>query len=240
LTTAPTPYREPVPEVAEVHVWWAHTGDLTDDHLELLDEQERGRWSRYQRRDDRDRFALGSAVVRSLVAELDGTLPQRVTLDRTCPRCGEQHGPVTTPDRGFRCSVTHSGPFAVAAVVAASAATAVGVDLETRCPPEWTDLLPDVLASDETPPVDEHGFLALWVRKEAVVKAYGDGLSRPMSSFSVSGAAAHARLRSAAPSLQLADLDVAPLRAAGVGAPVAAALAVGAAHVRVRWRRAPI
>jgi 4'-phosphopantetheinyl transferase len=89
-----------VPDPVEVHVWWAHTDDLTDAHEEMLDEHERVRWSRYQRRDDRDRFALGSAVVRSLVAELDGTAPGRVILDRACPRCGEQHGPVATSGRG--------------------------------------------------------------------------------------------------------------------------------------------
>ncbi len=236
----PTPYRERVPGAAEIHVWWAHSDDLTDTHLQLLDEQERARWSRYRRRDDRDRFTLGSAVVRSLVAALDGTTPQQVTLDRTCPRCGEQHGPVTTPGRGWRCSVSHSGPIAVAAVVAASAASAVGVDLETRCPPEWVDLLPGVLATDEDPPADEHAFLVLWVRKEAVVKAYGDGLSRPMSSFSISGATGHSRLSGAAPSLRLADLDVAPLASSGVGTTIAAALAVGADPFQVLWQRARI
>ncbi len=126
----------------------------------------------------------------------------------------------------------------MAAVVADAAASALGVDLETRCPPEWVDLLPGVLAPDEAPPADERGFLALWVRKEAVLKAYGDGLTRPMSSFSVSGATGHPRLSGEAPSLRLADLDVAPLQSAGAGTALAAALAVGAEDLRVHWQRA--
>jgi 4'-phosphopantetheinyl transferase len=227
-----------VPEAVEVHVWWAHTDDLTEAHLDLLDEHERARWSRYRRPEDQGRFALGSVVARSLVADLDGTLPRHVLLDRTCARCGEQHGPVTTPGRAWRCSVSHSGPIAVAAVVTASAGSAVGVDLETRCPPDWVELLPHVLAPDEAAPDDELGFLTLWVRKEAVVKAYGAGLSRPMGSFSV--ATGRLDLSAAAPSLRIADLDISPLHATGVGPTAAAALAVGAENFEVRWQRARI
>lgn len=235
-----TPYGDPVPEAVEVHVWWAHTDQLTDAHVALLDETERERWARHRRQDGRDRFALGSAIVRSLVAELDGVVAAGVALDRACPRCGAQHGPVTTPGRDWRCSVSHSGAFAVAAVVAASAASAVGVDLETRCPPEWVDLLPRVLAPEETAPEDEAGFLTLWVRKEAVLKASGDGLSRPMSAVQVSGPTDAPRLTGGAPPLVLVDLDLGPLRAAGAGETSAATLAVGAERVQVQWERARI
>ena len=131
--------------------------------------------ARLRRREDRDRFVLGAAVLRSLVAGLDGTEPHLVTLDRTCARCGAQHGPVRAPGRPWHCSVSHSGPLAVAAVVADASATTVGVDLETTCPPDWHELLRDVLAPGEAAPADEEEFLALWVRKEAVVKATREG-----------------------------------------------------------------
>jgi 4'-phosphopantetheinyl transferase len=235
-----TPYGDPVPAAAEVYVWWAHTDDLTDAHLALLDHRERERLARFERGDDRDRFTLGSAVVRSLVAELDGTVPAQVSVDRTCPRCGAQHGPVTTPGRTWRCSVSHSGPFAVAAVVAASSASLVGVDLETRCPADWPELLPKVLAPDEAPPEHESEFVTMWVRKEAVVKATGEGLSRPLSSVHVSGAADPPRFIDAASSLQLLDLDLRRLRPMRVGRHAAAALAVGADRLEVHWHRARI
>jgi 4'-phosphopantetheinyl transferase len=231
---------------AEVHVWWAHTDDLTEAHLELLDHRERERWARYQRQDDRDRFALGSAVVRSLVAELDATVPSQVFLDRACPTCGAQHGPVTTPGRAWRCSVSHSGSFAVAAVaaVASSGSTLVGVDLETRCPPDWRELLPDVLAPDEVTPGHEQAFLTMWVRKEAVLKATREGLSRPMSSLSIAEVDDSPRVVTGAPPLQLVDLDVRPLRAAQAAEAaelqMAAAVAVGAERVHLHWQRARI
>jgi 4'-phosphopantetheinyl transferase len=123
--------------------------------------------------------------------------------------------------------VSHSGPFAVVAVLAASAGSTVGIDLETTCPPDWRTLLPDVLAPGEAAPEDEAGFLRTWVRKEAVVKATREGLSRRLSTVEL-----------AAPpgQLRVLDLDVAGL-ATAPGA-VAAAVAVdGPARVELRRAR---
>jgi 4'-phosphopantetheinyl transferase len=223
-----------VPSAAPVSLAWAHVDDLGERHLDLLDEPERARWSRLERADDRARFALGAVLIRGLVADLDDTVPERVALDRACPRCGEQHGPVTSPGRAWRCSVAHSGSLALAAVVAASAATTVGVDLETRCPPDWRDLLPRVLAPDEGPPSDDRQFLAVWVRKEAVVKATGEGLSRPMSSVRLSTTGGGVWAEDAS-GLTVVDLAL-PLPPASHDAPPAAALAVAADRVRVGWR----
>jgi 4'-phosphopantetheinyl transferase len=159
-----------------VHVWWASTEDLSEEHARWLDDTERERLGRLRGTGDGDRFVLGAALLRALVADLDGTDPASVALDRTCPRCGEQHGPVTAPGRAWQVSVSHSGTYAVAA----AAAGPVGVDVETHCPPDWRDLLPRVLADGESEPADELAFLATWVRKEAVVKATHEGLSRAL------------------------------------------------------------
>ena len=197
-----------------VHVRWAHTDDLADRHLELLDDSERERLARLRQQGDRDRFVLGAAVLRGLVAGLEQTEPRLIGLDRTCPKCGAQHGPVTAPGRPWHCSVSHSGPFAVAAVVAADAATTVGVDLETTCPPDWQAMLADVLAIGEEAPADEAAFLRTWTRKEAVVKATREGLSRPLSSVDLVAPPGQ---------LRVVDLDVTELGATG---PIAAAVAV--------------
>ena len=212
-----------------VHVRWARTDDLTGGHVDLLHDVERERLARLRQQGDRDRFVLGAALLRGLVAGLEQTDPRLVSLDRICSGCGAQHGPVRTPGLAWHCSVSHSGRFAMAAVLAADqgdgAATTLGVDLETTCPPDWSALLPDVLAPGEAAPADEAGFLRTWVRKEAVVKATREGLSRKLSSVHL--AAPPGRLR-------VLDLDLTGLGATG---PIAAAVAVDAA-ARVELRRA--
>jgi 4'-phosphopantetheinyl transferase len=218
--------RRSVTEPAAVHVRWGMIGDLTDDHAAMLDRPERARFGRLHRAGDRGRFTLGAVLLRTLVADLDGTEPQLVTLDRTCARCGAQHGPVRASDRPWHCSVSHSGPFAVAAVVADAAAATVGIDLETTCPPDWHELLRDVLAPGEAAPADEDEFLTLWVRKEAVVKATREGLTRPMSSVD---------LRAPTDGLHVVDLDAGPLVATGSVTRARAAVAVdGDAPVELR------
>jgi len=214
----------------EVHVRWAYTDDLTETHLDLLDGEERERLSRLRRGDDRDRFVLGAVLLRALVADLDGTEPHLVTLDRACPRCGAQHGPVSAPRRPWHCSVSHSGPFAVAAVVADASATTVGVDLETTCPPDWHELIRDVLAPGEVAPADEDEFLTLWVRKEALVKATREGLTRPLSSVD---------LCAPTDGLHVLDLDTGPLVATRSVARARAAVAVDG-PARAELRRATI
>jgi 4'-phosphopantetheinyl transferase len=222
----------PVSSAARVSVAAAHVDDLAPRHLDLLDVPERARWERLERDADRGRFVLGAVLLRSVVADLEGGEPSAVSLDRTCPRCGEQHGPVTTPGRPWRCSVAHSGPYAVVAVARADAAPLIGVDVETRCPPDWRDLLPRVVAPGETPPEDERGFLAAWVRKEAVLKSTGDGLSRPPSSVRLLARDAGTWGVDAATDLTVIDLTLPAGPVEGH-----AALAVAAPRVDVVWRQ---
>lgn len=137
-----------------VRVWWAEVRDLGAADHDLLDATERARLVRLKREEDRDRFVLGAALVRRLVADMEGVEAASVALDRACPRCGAQHGPVSAPGRRWRCSVAHAGSLAVAAV----ALTPVGVDLEVSCPPDWRSLVKEVVAPGEPEPVDQAGF----------------------------------------------------------------------------------
>ena len=210
---------------ARVWVRWAPISDLRD-HVALLDERERERWAAYSREEDRHRFALGSSLVRRLVGELEGVRPVEVVLDRTCTHCGAPHGPVTTPDLPWRCSVSHSGEYAVAAVAAAHDTTALGIDLETRRPDDWRRLLRRVLADGEAEPADADAFVETWARKEAVLKATGEGLNRSMTTVRLGDGRA---LVDGGPTLAVADLH---------GLPATAALAVGADAVEPLVERA--
>jgi 4'-phosphopantetheinyl transferase len=161
----------------------------------LLDAAEQSRVAAMRRRADRHRFVVAAALARAMVAESAGTDPAGIRLDRTCAVCGGPHGKprVTGDGAPLELTVSHSGDRVVAAVALGKP---LGVDVE--CAPPLTAALLDcvdgVLCADELRRVralapDERptGFLTYWTRKEAVVKAVGEGLRVPLNSFAVTG-----------------------------------------------------
>ena len=194
-----------VPPLGEsaCQVWWTCPGELAPGHLDLLDPAERQRHAGYLRAQDRDRFAAGVAMTRLVLASLTGLAPGRVPLDRSCAVCGKPHGPPRLAgDRPYRrlgLSVSHSGDRVVLAVAAAGP---VGVDVELPRPAaDIAALAPYVLADGEQaqlrqlwPAGQAAGFATFWTRKEAVVKATGDGLRARLAGLTVSGPAAGPRL----------------------------------------------
>jgi 4'-phosphopantetheinyl transferase len=186
-----TPW-EPVPAVPRMDgarggaclVWWAEPGWVHGGLTTVLDGAERDRLRRYRRPADRARFAAGVVVSRVVLGALLGVEPGRVALDRSCPTCGEPHGPprLAGGDRPpLHLSVSHAGNRVVVAV---ATAPGVGVDVEAVPPDLRLDgLCGQVLTPEEAagltglPAADRVGaFLSYWTRKEAVVKATGDGL----------------------------------------------------------------
>lgn len=121
--------------------------------------------------------------------------------------------------------------------LACSREAAVGIDVEDGCP-ALDDLLPllhpaeidDLLMSD----ADALRRQRLWVRKEAVIKATGQGLSLPLTSFRVALDERAAWLLQA-PQDYPAPWTTRDLPAAGSAA---VALAVRGLPVAVRWRLA--
>jgi 4'-phosphopantetheinyl transferase len=107
---------------------------------------------------------------------------------------------------------------------AVTADHAVGIDLEYVSPDtEWADLAARFLAPAEWCAIaalprdaQRNAFFACWTRKEAVLKATGDGLGRPLRSFVVSVPPDPAALLACDPALgrpaawSLAPLPVGP------------------------------
>jgi 4'-phosphopantetheinyl transferase len=202
--------------LAAVDVWWAAPSPDGEDLLVGV-EVERAR--AYLRDADRERFVTGVALSRTVLAERLGVAPRDVPLDRTCADCGEPHGPPRLPDAaGLHLSIAHSG----ARVALAVAEVPVGIDVEKvdrKLDP--ARLGGRVLTPDEQASVhDSAGFLRLWTRKEALVKATGEGVS--------------VLPRADPPEAAFADLDAGPGYVAAV-----AVLAEPGAVVRVRIRGRP-
>lgn len=136
-------------------VWWADLGLLRRWHHGVLDDTERRRLAGIVHPRHRRQSTLGAVLLRLAVAHHRGVPADRLRVVRGCPSCPEPHGRPRLPEHPLTVSVSHSGRRVVVAV---SYRGEVGVDVERRDP-------------DRVP-----AELALWCRREAVVKATGDGL----------------------------------------------------------------
>lgn len=197
----------------------------------LLTPDERARASRFVHAIDAVRHLVGRMLLRGMAARLvDGA--QRLPAVWPTNEWGK-----ALPLGGFHFNVTHSGPEVWLAVCARAA---VGIDVEQAFP-AFDDLCA-VLHPSEHADLARVRHLApelaaacrrLWVRKEAVVKAVGLGLSMPLPGFRVAvDARAHGWLLQ--PPLEHGAGWTACDLATGSGC--AAAVVALAPGLRVNWR----
>jgi 4'-phosphopantetheinyl transferase len=202
-------------------VWWANVAEHRPRHESVLSAVEVERATGPRRPADRVRQVLGAALLRHAASLATGTPPDRVVVERTCGRCAKPHGRPTLPGTGLHASITHSGDLVG---VALTAVAPVGLDVEQIYAVDVAGLSRLVLHADET--ADGTGFFTYWTRKEAVVKATGDGLTVPLTEVRVSRPDEpphlHAYPGRATPPAYLADLRPAD------GYPAAVALLTGA------------
>lgn len=172
-------YGHPVGERV-VEVWWAGASDDRLGLLALLDDVERRRVGAFRHGGARATFVVAAALSRLVLGERLGIDPRQVPLERACPGCGGPHGRPRLAYGGPVHSVSHSGTLVAVAVGAGGGDehAALGVDVQLvdpQLPPPVDDVLTPVEQDDGVDIWDA------WVRKEAVLKATGEGLRRPMT-----------------------------------------------------------
>ena len=210
---------------------------VSPDRLErcakVLDRSERERGDRFLRPVDRARFMASHAALRLVLSRARGCAPSEIRL--TVDAAGKPH--LAEPDGSpLAFNLSHSG---ARALIGLAGPAAIGVDIELMRPiPDAVRIArmhfaPDEAASLARLPDEavEAAFFGLWTRKEAVVKALGTGLSRPLDRFSVT-------LPPAAPRL-LRDSAGWTLAAIDAGAAYAATVAVRADNATIRSRTLP-
>lgn len=171
--------------VEEVHVWRARLdGDSATLHG-LLSEDERERAARFRFERDRSRYVVGRAVLRRLLGGYSGRPAAELRF-----RYGTNEKPYL-PGSDVWFNVSHSGPVALFAF---SGAGELGIDIELEGP----DVARERVAEHFFAPgevrrlravpeaLQARAFLHCWTRKEAFIKARGDGLSLALDSFEVS------------------------------------------------------
>jgi 4'-phosphopantetheinyl transferase len=168
----------------ECQVWWAGAAAGHGELLPLLDAGERARWSRFRRDADRARFLAAHALARRVLAVHAGMPAAELGFATLCRRCGAtDHGkPRLVAAGGIEFSLSHSGERVVLAL---ARGVVLGVDVE-RLKPERdaAALTAAVLSAAEQrvvaalPPARRAlALLRYWTRKEALLKATGDGLA---------------------------------------------------------------
>ena len=155
----------------------------------LLSDGERQRASRFAFDRDRNRFIVARAWLRRLLAERLDVEPGSVEFAYGPRGKPALAGPLA--DSGLRFNVSHSDDLAVYAF---SRGREIGVDVEAvRAMPDGDGIAARFFSHRENEAylaLDARdrplGFFNWWTRKEAFIKALGDGLYHPLDSFDVS------------------------------------------------------
>src|SRR5437879_1206576 len=174
----------------EVHSWCASLDVPPETSACLyatLTPDERTRSARFQFERDRQRFIVARGVLRDLLGRYLQTQPGQINFVYNA--FGK---PDLSPEFGARLkfNLSHSAGFALIAIAPASN---VGVDLEyIRAQSDYADIARRFFSADEVDyliALPSHlyteTFFSCWTKKEAYLKACGEGLAIPLNSFSV-------------------------------------------------------
>jgi 4'-phosphopantetheinyl transferase len=175
----------------QVHLWWRslNVSDPVSDALvgETLSPDEHERAARFYFARDRRQFVLARGMLRVILALYVGRRPQDLRFQYLA------HGKprLADPVVDVEFNLTHSHGMVLCAVARGQQ---VGVDVERLQPVADIEHLAATAFSRieqkalfELEPAQRLlGFLNCWTRKEAYVKARGDGLAMPLDAFDVS------------------------------------------------------
>jgi 4'-phosphopantetheinyl transferase len=199
----------------------------------LLTRDERARAGRVRQGDRRAGFIVGRGHLRVLLGQVLGCRPDAVPI---VDGRGEKPRLDETAQARVRFSVAHSAQLVLCALAMDHD---IGVDVEHEDDAvEWEAIAARVFTAAERaalgalhPDARRGAFFDGWTRKEAVIKATGEGLRRPLTSFAVSVEPHRAAMLSCDPALGTPE--------SWVLAPVPVPLGYRAA-VAVRGRRTPM
>jgi 4'-phosphopantetheinyl transferase len=181
------------PETAktrDVEVWLISCGSSMGSNCsgELLSPEERERADRFHRELDRTRFLVVHTAMRMILAEYLNVGPQEVLFSSATGVKPEFDSRFS--GTGIQFNLSHSSELAVLAVARGAR---VGVDIEWMKPEFPIDEVAArffsaaEISTFNALPADERveAFFSCWTRKEAYIKALGEGLSVPLDSFDV-------------------------------------------------------
>ena len=184
----------PLPE-DEVQLWRVDLEGIRADESrwqKLLSADESARAARFHFARDRQRYVASRGVLRTILASYLGTDAGSLSFsysEKEKPSLGPAHA-----DGEVKFNIAHSGGIAL---LAFTRRREIGVDVEQfRRDTDLEAIARRYFSTHEqnqlaalSPDEKDNAFFRCWTRKEAYIKATGDGLSLPLSQFDVSIAA---------------------------------------------------
>lgn len=170
----------------DIHLVYVDVSCPRDDAIEALDAEERERAGRFHFEADRRRFVGAHAALRIVlgrVARCRGAALAFAAGPHGKPALAGAH-------QAIRFNLSHAGERALIAV---TLAREVGVDIEQERPIDHAALARRFFSPAEREAIaalpDEErspAFFRVWARKEAFIKALGEGITFPLADFDVS------------------------------------------------------
>lgn len=198
ITSPVPPWNSPPETLAlgsdEVHVWRAtldQTPSQIESFLHNLSADERARAERFHFARDREHFIVARGVLRAILGCYLNRVPECLSF------CYGSHGKPALAGKSdgetIRFNVSHSHGVALYAV---TRGREVGIDLERiRFDLAVAEIAERFFSRREVAmlrslptEVQRQEFFRCWTRKEAYIKARGEGLSLPLDEFDVSPA----------------------------------------------------
>ena len=181
----------------DIDIWLTHYGDIVDDqHLDslrlLLTADEASQERRFYFADDRKRYLVTRAMVRTVLSRYAPIEPERWTFsmnDYGRPRISEEIASSQPLARDLSFNISHTRGLIALAI---TRGRELGVDVENIAarhvsldvarayfsPSEVEDLF------RASPDLQQDRFFEYWTFKESYIKARGMGLSLPLDRFS--------------------------------------------------------
>ena len=168
----------------ELHVWAVPLHGDPEPQDALLSPAERERLDRFRIADHRRRFQIGHGALRAILGGYLGVDPRGIEFRR-----GPRGKPYLAAEGPF-FNLSHSGKLALIAV----GGVELGLDLEkVRHLERFDEIGRRHFSESEFAALDalegdarQLAFYRCWTRKEAYIKALGEGLSMPLDTFDVS------------------------------------------------------
>jgi len=181
------PHREHL--TGHIVVWMARISQAQDSLPDLdpcLDPRDRERAARFRFPEDRARFALGRGLLRICLGEYLRQKPETVELSYT-----DRDRPVLAHAETIQFSISHTHDLVA---VALTADACIGIDLEyVKSTADLPELAERILSTRDlkvfqtlSPDEALSAFFRVWTRKEAYLKATGEGITEALQQISVS------------------------------------------------------